>query len=165
LKVRRPKLTEAPEPPKELIPFLQAGWQHIDYKVVLDTTKKAMFDSDPRLKRRLEEWVLHRNSWAETERPTRTVQSIYEQLDKVSSQLTREAEHVELVLGDGVLSWYPTSTNGVHHPVLLLRLQLHFNPQIPEYTLAETEHPAEFYTTLFQTLPELGFIHWLDKTR
>jgi len=156
LKVRRPKLTEAPEPPKELIPFLQAGWQHIDYKVLLDPTRKAMFDSDPRLKRRLEEWVLRRNNWAETERPARKVQSIYEQFDKVSSQLTREAEHIELVLGDGVLSWYPISTNGVHHPVLLLRLQLHFNPQIPEYTLAETEHPTEFYTALFQTLPEVN---------
>ncbi len=87
------------------------------------------------------------------------VLDIYNRLYALSAQLAREAEHIELVLGNGILSWHPTPTNGVHHPVLLLRLQLHFNPQIPEFTISETEHPAELYTALFQILPEINAIN------
>jgi len=159
LKVRRPKLTEPPEPPKEILPFLQANWQNVDYKVALNPLTRADVINDPGRKRLFDEWVLRRDAWAEIERPSRRVQDIYEQFNRLSSQLTREAEHVELVLGDGILSWYPAGTDGVHHPILLLRLQLLFNPQIPEYTLTETEHPTELYTALFQALPEVNATH------
>ncbi len=156
LKVRRPKITEPPEPPKEIASFLHSGWQHVDNKVALDPSKSASFASDPRRKRLLDEWFVRREAWVKTERPNIRVLDMYNRLYTLSAQLTREAEHIELVLGDGVLSWYPTLTNGVHHPVLLLRLQLQFNPQIPEFTITETEHPAELYTALFQTLPEIN---------
>jgi len=36
LKVRRPKLTEVPEPPKEIAAFLQNGWQNIDAHITID---------------------------------------------------------------------------------------------------------------------------------
>ncbi|GAC1423671.1 MAG: AAA domain-containing protein [Ktedonobacteraceae bacterium] len=159
LKVRRPKLTEAPEPPKEIASFLQNGWQYVDNKVALDPAKSASFASDPRKQRLLEEWSLRREAWIKAERPNVRVLDIYNRLYALSAQLAREAEHIELVLGNGILSWYPTPSNGVHHPVLLLRLQLHFNPQIPEFTIAETEHPAELYTALFQILPEINAIN------
>ncbi len=156
LKVRRPKLTEPPELPKELVPFLQKGWQSTDTTITIEPSKKASFDSDLRLQRLLSGWSLRRAAWIETEQPNLRVLEVYNRLYTVSAQLTREAEHIELVLGDGVLTWYPTPANGVHHPVLLLRLQLQFNPQIPEFTITETEHPAELYTSLFQTLPEIN---------
>ena len=156
LRVRRPKTKEPPEPPKEIASFLQSGWQHVDNKVALDPSKSASFASDPRRKRLLDEWFLRREAWVKTEQPNIRVLDMYNRLYALSAQLTREAEHIELVLGDGILSWYPTLTNGVHHPVLLLRLQLQFNPQIPEFTITETEHPTELYTALFQTLPEIN---------
>ena len=156
LKVRRPKLTEAPEPPKDIVPFLQSGWQNIDTKATIEPSKSASFANDFRRQRLFSEWVSRREAWAKAERPNLRVLDIYNRLYELSATLTREAEHSELVLGNGVLSWCPTPASGVHHPVLLLRLQLHFNPQIPEFTITETEHPTELYTALFQTLPEIN---------
>lgn len=153
LKVSRPTLTEAPEPPKDVVTWLQDGWQYVDGRVAIDPTKIADMKADLRRKKLLEDWLLRRDKWATDERPARRAMDIYDKLRALCSQLERESERLELVLGDGILDWHPAHSNsGVHHPVLLTRVQIRFNPQIPEITLSETEHPSEFYTSLFQTL-------------
>jgi hypothetical protein len=58
------------------------------------------------------------------------------------------------VLGDGILSWRRPE-GGVHHPVVLQRLQLEFDPGIPEFTLSETDHPVELYSALFRSMPDV----------
>jgi len=40
-KVSRPELTDAPEPPKEITPWLQRGWQSIDSKVIVELAIKT----------------------------------------------------------------------------------------------------------------------------
>ena len=72
-------------------------------------------------------------------------------LYELHGRLEREAEQVELILGDGILSWRLPEGN-IYHPILLQRLQLEFNAAIPEFTLSETEHPVELYSALFQSL-------------
>jgi len=59
-----------------------------------------------------------------------------------------EAERVELVLGDGILSWR-RADGGIYHPILLQRLQLQFDASVPEFTLSEADHPVELYSALF----------------
>ncbi len=66
------------------------------------------------------------------------------------SQLERESERLELMIGDGLLSWQPTGNIPIHHPLLLLHLQVRFNPEIPEITLFDTGQSSELYTALFQ---------------
>jgi DNA-directed RNA polymerase subunit L len=81
--------------------------------------------------------------------------AIYERLRTLHGQIERESERLELVVGDGLLTWQHASGQRLHHPILLLRLQLRFNPTVPEFTLVETEHPPELYTALFRTLPDV----------
>ena len=38
LKVKRPAVTEPPDPPKDLLPWLQPGWQTVDGKVLVQPT-------------------------------------------------------------------------------------------------------------------------------
>src|SRR3981189_1013583 len=52
-------------------------------------------------------------------------------------RIEREAENIELVLGDGILSWKRLE-GSIYHPILLQRIQLAFNPSVPEFTLIET---------------------------
>ncbi len=73
--------------------------------------------------------------------------------------LSEKSERLELMLGDGLLSWQTREGQSVHHPLLLLRLQLNFNPQTPEFTLVETDHPPELYTALFQAISEVDAIN------
>lgn len=160
LKVKRPVLTDPPEPPKDLLPWLQSGWQNVDGKIVVQpalTTgngnKTNKFTDEPRLKTLLDEWSKRREAWAIAERPVRATHAIFEKLYALYSQLEREGERQELMLGDGLLEWQPTQVLSIHHPVLLLRLQLRFDPEIPEFTLLEASQTSELFTAIFQTIP------------
>ena len=167
LKVRRPTLLEPPEPPRELLPWLQNGWQRIDGQVVVTSTyanvenrstvngqtRPPSFEDDPRLKQVLENWMAMRAKWVEDEKPAYLTMSIFEKLYALQAQIERESERLELIVGDGLLSWQPKDGNPINHPVLLLRLELHFNPEIPEFILVQTDRPPELYTALFQSIP------------
>ena len=45
---------------------------------------------------------MERELWRETERPTRFVLNLYDQFYELYGQIQREAERLELVLGNGV---------------------------------------------------------------
>jgi len=163
LKVRRPRLTEPPEPPKEIVPWLQNGWQQADGKVSVQDSIEITNNNQPRTirfrddaarVRLLQDWQTRRDAWAKPEQIVRATFAAFEKLYALQSQLEREGERLELMLGDGLLSWRPKNGAIIHHPVLLMHLQLQFNPQIPEFTLTDTGQQVEFYTALLQTMPE-----------
>ena len=82
LKVRRPVLKRAPEPPEELASWLLDGWQNIDGEVkLLDSkeeeigngqTRVVNFNDDPMHTGLLEKWRSERDKWLEAEKPART---------------------------------------------------------------------------------------------
>ncbi len=155
LKVRRPKIKEAPLPPEELVPYLQPDWQNIDIPATIEPTTMSSFKNNPRLAALFEDWQTRRNKWIESGRPALQVVSIFDKLYELRTQLERESERLELMLGDGILSWRTrNSSTAVYHPILLIRLQLLFNPQIPEFKLVETDNPPELYTPLLQTIQD-----------
>jgi very-short-patch-repair endonuclease len=154
LKVKYPPLTDAPLPPLDITPWLLKSWQDINGPIALDPTRAKEFHTDPKRTELLRKWQLIWNQWQATELPARQVLGIYEQLYQLHSQLERETEKIELMFGDGLLDWSP-SDPGVYHPLLLLRLQMHFNPQLREFTISTTEHPPELYTAPLQTLPNM----------
>ena len=163
LKVARPRLTNPPTPPALIEPWLEGGWENPFKDVsVLESRNetsaggvvRVRFGSDPKRAVALDQWKTQRNQWAKDERPARTAMKIFEDFYELYGRVEREAERVEIVLGDGILSWRrPEGT--VHHPVLLQRLQLSFSPSVPEFTLTETEHPVELYSALFQSMPDV----------
>lgn len=163
LKVRRPRLTEPPEPPKEIVPWLQPGWQQPDSKVIVQDTIETVSNGQPRVVyfrdddrrvRLLQDWQTRRDAWAKPEQIVRATFATFEKLYALHSQLEREGERLELMLGDGLLTWNTRNAAPLHHPVLFVHLQLQFNPQIPEFTLTETGQPTEFYTAFLQAIPE-----------
>jgi very-short-patch-repair endonuclease/superfamily I DNA/RNA helicase len=164
LKVGRPKLTDPPEPPRELLPWLQTGWQQVDGKVIVSstlpingsTTQTLNFRDNPVRVRLLNEWKARRDEWAENEQPVRKAFALFEKLYALQNQLDREGERLELMLGDGLLRWELSNGVSIHHPVLLYHLQLRFNPEIPEFRLNETGQPPEYYSALFQAIPDIA---------
>src|SRR5260370_40799507 len=76
---------------------------------------------------------------------------IFEMLYDLHGRLEREAEQLELILGDGILSWRLPEGN-IYHPILLQGLQIEFNAAIPAFTLSETGPPVELYSAFFQSL-------------
>src|SRR5215471_4786109 len=167
-KVRRPKLSPAPDPPREIAAWLKDGWDDPAKKAAFNETRKnpeaqnknpegenedagEKFSDAPARVRAFERWEAERDAWATSEKPARAAMKIFEMLYDLHGRLEREGEQLELILGDGILSWR-LPEGSIYHPILLQRLQLEFNAAIPEFTLSETEHPVELYSALFQSL-------------
>jgi very-short-patch-repair endonuclease len=164
LKVQRPRLTRPPEPPEEIAAWLEDGWDHPSNAVVVEETLEesenraepriVKFTDDPARTASLEHWKLLRDEWVKTEKPARAAMKIFETLYALHGRIDREAERVELVLGDGILSWHRTE-GGIFHPILLQRLQLQFDASVPEFTLSEADYPVELYSALFQSMNDV----------
>src|SRR4030088_4348 len=81
LKVQRPRLTRAPEPPEEIAAWLEDGWDDPSNAFTVEETReKAQKTVAPTIVRStdhparaasLERWKLLRNEWLKTEKPAR----------------------------------------------------------------------------------------------
>lgn len=165
LNVKRPTLEECPNPPKELNEWLRDGWRNLDSMVEMVSSKEmadvdgamlmVYFEDDSNRVAAYERWIEARNEWIERERPARQVMEIFEKLYALHNQMEREPEQVDLLLGDGILSCHLQAGAVVQHPVLLQRVELHFDASVPEFKLSETDHAPELYTALLRVIPEL----------
>lgn len=164
LKVRRPHLRRAPEPPLKLAEWLNPGWENPHKELSLVEAKDerdargepvtVRFADDPERKALLDGWRKLRDEWAVKERPAREAYKVFDRLYELYGQMDREAERLELVLGDGILNWR-RAEGGIHHPVLLQRLQLEFDHTAPEFIIREDERPVELYTVLFRAMQDV----------
>ena len=162
LKVRRPELTHPPEPPGEVKDWVKSGWQKFEGTVTLIEEKSKLDENgtevitnfnDSEIRVQLfTEWVEKRSQWIKLERPARATMVIFERLYTFYAQIERENEQVELILGDGLLKWRLSESDPIHHPILLQKVNLSFNPNIPEFTVFETEQPTELYMALMRVI-------------
>lgn len=108
-------------------------------------------EEDPGRARELKTWCKAREAWAEREQPARRALRLFEALYALHALMEREGERHELILGDGILFWR-RKDGDVQHPILLQRLQLEFDPDVPEFRLRESAQPPEVYTSMFSSL-------------
>jgi AAA domain len=164
LRVSRAKLTRPPDPPATLKTWLENGWDDPSKEATVRKTRNDQngkgdtvlvpFEEDPDRVAAFNTWKPMREEWAKNEKPARAALRIFEMLYELYGRTEREAERVELVLGDGILSWRRTE-GGIFHPVLFQRLQMTFDPAVPEFRITETEHPVELYAALFGSMPDV----------
>jgi very-short-patch-repair endonuclease len=165
LRVKRPELTRPPQPPTELHSWLKSGWDdpkstQIRYydsiNVIGDDgeTSIVAFEDDPNRPLLFESWRPLREKWRANEIISLAASSIFERLYELHGRIERESESVDLVIGDGILSWKQRD-GSIFHPVLIKRVQLAFNPLVPEFTIADSDSPVELYTALFQSVAEV----------
>src|SRR6266481_2525028 len=164
LKVQRPSLTSPPEPPAAIATWLESGWDDPSNEPSVNVCRNetdqpgeartADFADEPSRLAALRRWKVAREEWARNEKPARAAMKVFETLYALHGRIDREAERVELVLGDGILSW-SRAEGSIYHPILLQRLQLQFNAAVPEFTLSEADHPVELYSALFQSMTDV----------
>lgn len=162
LKVRRPEKVACPRPPDSILDWLEPGWDQPEQaaRVVpeLGTTDSRgdgrieRFDEDSERSRDFDAWLDIREKWAATETPARAARALFERLYALHARLEREGERIELVVGDGLLEWDRPDGISIRHPLLLQRIELLFDPVIPEFTLVESDQPPELYTAIFAGL-------------
>lgn len=165
LTLSRPDLHLCRTPPDTLKDWLIAGWedpdknaQHLEKLTAFDseeTPVEVHFDQDPTRLNDWNQWQSQRELWAESERPARAAMAVWERFFALHSQLVREGETYELMLGDGFFV-----ANGVSHPILLRRVELSFQPQDRTFRLEDAETSSEFFSPAFATYPNLPVKGW-----
>lgn len=159
LLVKRPDLKKGPEVPTLLEEWVVARRDDpssephvIEARNVTrdDELVTEQFDDSKERVTALSEWRKRWNAWAEAEKPARAAMKEFERLYELYSRIQRESESVELVLGDGRLTWRPEVGNLVDHPVLLQRVELEFDSDVPEFRVVDSDRAPELYGALFE---------------
>jgi very-short-patch-repair endonuclease/DNA polymerase III delta prime subunit len=182
LRVRRPTLEPAPRPPESLLGWVMHGWEEPDGRLAVwqvrrrvprpgETLRAEGFADDPRRPAALTEWSRTWKQWAAAERPARHAMRVFEQLYALHADVERQGERIELVLADGRLTWTPPGGALIDHPVVLQRVDLLFDPDVPEFRVMDADRlpelnlpllmagglPGDRLTELQHALEEGGF--------
>lgn len=164
LRIRRPNLKAAPEPPSRHAYWIEGDWRSPfedlrlhSQRLEKDEDEKTVvvrLGDDQQREQTLRQWLGRWKDWSRQERPARQAMGVFEELYALHGTINREGEGVELVFGDGVLRWR-LPEGGIHHPILLQRCELHFDPKIPEFVVTEADAVVELYTAMLRSLPDL----------
>lgn len=164
LTVRRPRLTDPPPPPAVLTEWLEKGWLDPSREPRVHTQRSVnrdggfwteQFTDDPARGDALAQWRPQWQAWAATELPARQALRVFEVLYQVHNRTQLESERVELMLGDGQLRWQRGDEH-IDHPVLLQRVQIEFDPQVPEIRVVDADRAPELYTALLDAAEHLA---------
>lgn len=177
IRVSRPVLTKCPSPPISCFEWLLPSWddpnlnpevaesknvvenQINDDGEQVEVTLTILFSENEQRVQDFNNWVLERKKWTEPEILARGAMKFFENFYGLYSTIEKEGEKLELLIADGFLSWKTESgIDGaviIQHPVLLKRVELKFNPNIPEFTIHETERDVELYSNIFLDLRDI----------
>lgn len=158
LRVRRADVPAPPAPPKALDGWLPGNWRdpslHLrDPISERETTGPngtrvtETFAANPDRPRALAEWRPKWEAWARDALLARRALEAFNRLYELQGRVEREGESVQLLLGQGTLLWR-RDDGDVRHPVVVQRLELSFDPYVPEFKIIETEQPAELLRPL-----------------
>lgn len=162
IRIQRARLTPCPEPPSILDGWLKPGWQSANAEAqVLELrnlhskekqTTTAAFTDDRERVTALNQWRVVREKWAEAERPTIVARQLFERIHALWTLMQREGDDVELVLADGMLS---VAEHSIQHPVLMQRINLDFDPALPEFRFSTGTEKVELHRALLRLIPSV----------
>src|SRR6266498_2682357 len=147
MRVKRPILRAAPPPPDSLTDWLRPGWDKPDADIAVLAVRQVekageraeeRFDANSERVRVFDEWKGSWLRWSEAEIPARAAMKIFDRFYDLYGRIERESESVEVILGDGRLRWWGPDGH-VDHPVLLQRVELQFDTDVPEFEVVDTD--------------------------
>lgn len=170
LRVRRPHLTKCPSPPASILNWLLPNWDDPTKQALNTASQNATddegqtitirFDDEPQRVADFKAWLEQRKAWIDPEMAARRAMSFFEVFYDIYSAIEKDGEELELLVADGHFLWQAVSSiDGpvvVNHPILLKRVELRFDANIPEFTIHETDREPEIYGSLFVDLQELA---------
>ena len=150
LKVGRPRETECPEPSVVIKNWLKPGWDRVDADpdaMVKKTQKGQAFSDSARRVDAFDTWMDRKREWERSERSVVEALNVFSDLFELRARFDRESEKYQLFLAEGMLV---VEEEAIYHPVLTQRVELLFNPAVPEFCIVrsstrETERYSGFW--------------------
>jgi very-short-patch-repair endonuclease len=166
IRVGRPTLSSCPPPPLNVSNWLLPDWDDPTKAAYFAASRNTAgaegaaltirFEDDPQRAADFEAWAAQRDQWATEELAARKALAFFELLYEFYSAIERDGEQLELVAGDGRLSWRAVSSiEGavpIDHPILLKRVELRFDASAAEFSIHETDRATELYSAMFVDL-------------
>lgn len=162
IRIQRARLTACPPPPESLDGWLKPGWESVDEEAeVLESrnfqdkekqTITVAFADERERVAALNVWTVVRMKWAEAERPAIAARQLFERIHALWTTMQREGDRVELVLADGMLS---VTEHSIQHPVLMQRVNLEFDPSVPEFRFNTGTEKVELHRALLRLVPSI----------
>ncbi len=171
LKVGRARITRCVQPPPVLHDWLISGWDdptkeasHAESQNELTEEGESItirFADDPDRTIAWEQWIAIRKAWVEPEIRARVALAFFDKIYELHALLEKDGERLELMVADGMLNWQVRSAMEhvevqIHHPILLKRVELSFDPSKPEFRVIETDRDTELYSSLLIDLEGLN---------
>ncbi|OBR90027.1 RecBCD enzyme subunit RecD [Clostridium ragsdalei P11] len=172
LKVKRPVLKECPKLPVEIKDWVEKGWENINGQVKIrkeiklvnefsnqneDNENKYIIKKFQDDKRRIDifnQWERQREQWLKQEIPARAVDDLFNILYELYSNIKKNSESLELILGDGLLLYKKDVF--INHPILLQYVKLEFDANVPEFKLIPSDKGTEIYRSLFYNIEDIN---------
>ena len=177
VRVSRPKLTRCPNPSENFQDWLLPNWDdpYLTPEVAesknkveveldeegneVEITKTILFTDDQLRLDDYNSWLVERKKWTEPEVVARGAMRYFESFYTLYSKIEKDGEKLELLIADGMLTWNAESgidgVVAIQHPIIFKRVELRFNPNIPEFTIHETDREVELYSNLFLDLKDV----------
>lgn len=172
LRVKRPVLKECPKPPMEFKQWVEKGWENINGEVKIKKEIKVInefaseneddenkyiiekFQDDKERVDGFNQWKKQREQWLKEEILARAADDLFNALYALYSNIKKESESLELILGDGFLLYKKEVF--IDHPILLQYVKLEFDANIPEFVLTPSDKGTEIYRSLFYNIEDLN---------
>lgn len=159
MSVSRPNTTKCPDLPSCIRDWVPTGWDVLENRpITLESrnvqnifgqTRTEIFDESRERVEAFESWLQKRRKWEEAEFPSRHVFAIFSRLFDLYSRFEREAEKYQLWLADGHLEW-KWGSKVVSHPLIIKKVEIHFDPKIPSFSIVESLDPPELHTEILR---------------
>ena len=170
LEIKRTTLLPCPNPHNTLLEWLKNDWNklglenvEVEEKLLRESLNsngelvyydEYFYDDQSRVNA-YELWIAARNFWRITEVPKSKGLDLYNKLFQLYSEMKLESESVELVIGDGNIRWY-TKERVIDHPVLLQKVNMHFDAHVPSFTIYCDEKKSELYTPMLRVISSIN---------
>jgi very-short-patch-repair endonuclease len=170
LKIKRPTILPCPAPDESIIDWIDSDWDKLSIRNIEYIESKILsvenengefieeveyFEDDVDRVEKYNTWKKKRDDWIDTESPKEKGLQLYNELFSIYSRIKKEAENVELVLGDGLIRWR-TENRTINHPVLFQKVNLKFKPEIPEFIITSEEIKLELYTPMLRVIESIN---------
>lgn len=159
LVIQKPQLAMCPPFPEALNEWLDIGWDDPSYELAPKVKERTVqrgndyvvvpFEASSDRLRIYDEWSQKRTLWRTLELPARHAGKVWDRLFSLHHDLQRDGETLELMLGDGIVS-YKGQLEATFHPLVLRKVELFFDPNNYEFKLVDTEATPELHSSIFR---------------
>lgn len=170
LEVKRPNIRPCPVPENNIILWIDGDWKNINKENIKYKEKlieeflddegnishiEILFNDEPMRIVDFDEWSIKRGNWRTVELPKKQGLDLYNNLFKLYSDIKKESESVELILGDGKIVWN-TRERIINHPVFLQKVHLEFDSEKPSFIIKCDEIKTELYTPMLRIIKSIN---------